>query len=128
MSNPSLSHVEPLKVDGVEFVPKGQAVKIRGKMTSRQPEASISPYLRRVHDEVCKLKLKELDVDVTELTFVNSSAIRLFVDWTMWAKGSTDEPLYEIVFHAKEGITWQRMTLSALTSLAPKVVRVKSVP
>lgn len=128
MSNPSLSHVEPLNVDGVEFIPKGHAVRIRGKMTSRQPEASIHPYLRRIHDEVCRLKLKEIDIDVTELTFVNSSAIRLFVDWTMWAKGSQDTPLYEIIFHAKEGITWQRMTLTALTSLAPKVVHVRSVP
>jgi hypothetical protein len=126
MSNSELSHVEQLNVDGVEFIPKGRCLRIRGKMTSRQPEASIQPYLKRIHEEVCRLKLASVEVDVTELSFVNSSAIRLFVDWTMWAKGTSDQPLYQLVFQAKEGITWQRMTLTALTSLAPAVVRVHS--
>jgi hypothetical protein len=128
MSNSALTHLEKLNVDGVEFIPMAAGVRIKGKMTSRQPEASIQPYLRKIHEEVCKLKLPSVDVDVTELSFVNSSAIRLFVDWAMWAKGTASEPLYKIVFQTKEGITWQRMTLTALTSLAPAVVRVQSNP
>lgn len=95
-------------------------------MTSRQPHPSIQTYLRTVHDEALKLKLASIDVDVTGLSFVNSSAIRLFVDWAMWAKGGGEAPLYQLVFLIKEGITWQRMTLTALTTLAPTVVRVEA--
>lgn len=126
MSKHPLSHLGGLDVDGVEIIPDGSVVRMRGKMTSRQPDPAIQTYLRSMHDEAQKLRLASIEVDVTGLSFVNSSAIRLFVDWAMWAKGSAETPLYQLVFHIKEGITWQRMTLTALTSLAPAVVRVEA--
>lgn len=126
MSKYSLSHLGGLDVDGVQIVPEGQAVRIRGKMTSRQPDPSVQSFFRKIHDEAQKLKVASIEVDVTGLLFVNSSAIRLFVDWAMWAKGGADAPIYQLVFHIKEGITWQRMTLAALTSLAPAVVRIEA--
>jgi len=127
MPKSSLSHIERLSVDGLEIETSDARVVLRGKMTSRQPEASIQPHIRKIHDAATELPLTDVEVDVTELSFVNSSAIRLFVDWAMWAKGTTDTPHYRLTFKAKEGITWQRMTLTALTSLAPTVVRVETV-
>lgn len=125
MSLPSWQ-TEPLTVDGVELLPQtGGTLRIRGKLTARQPSPLIQPFLRRLHDAAVKDRLSSVCVDVTELTFVNSSAIRLFVDWTMWAKGDAVEPCYTLVFRTTSRITWQRMTVAALTSLAPNVIKVE---
>ena len=121
--------IDPLSVDGVELLPQsGGALRIRGKLTARQPSPLIQPFLRRLHDAAVQLRLTSVSVDVTELTFVNSSAIRLFVDWTMWAKGDGAEPCYNLVFRTTGRITWQRLTIAALTALAPGVVRVEEAP
>jgi hypothetical protein len=124
---PQLSwQMEPLSVDGVDFVPQAPNVlRIKGKMTARQPSPLIQPYLRKLHDAAVQQGMASVNVDVTELSFVNSSAIRLFVDWTMWAKGDGATPRYGLVFRTTGRITWQRMTITALTNLAPGVVRVE---
>jgi hypothetical protein len=59
-------------------------------------------------------------VDVRELDFVNSSAIRLFVDWITWAESAK----YTLLFHTSADTSWQRISFSVLCSLAPNHVRV----
>jgi hypothetical protein len=131
-SESSSSHADSLRVEGVEIDASpsepgegGATRKIafRGRITSRQPDAQIQPFLRKIHDAAKAAQLSRVDVDVTELSFVNSSGIRLFVDWAMWAAEHKPGG-YRLRFLTKEGVTWQRMTLAALTSIAPGVVDV----
>ncbi|NUP11328.1 MAG: hypothetical protein HOW73_35225 [Polyangiaceae bacterium] len=136
----SLSSLSPLRIDGVEIevaekptdgdgggATARAAIVMRGRMTSRNPDASIQPFLKKVHEALCADKIDRVEVDVTDLGFVNSSAIRLFVDWAMWVKGEGDAPHYKLVFRTKEGIAWQRLTLTALTGIAPTCVEVQPV-
>jgi hypothetical protein len=126
-ANTTSSPIGLLDVEGVRIEAKivGDQVScsFRGQITSRQPDAAIAPYLRRVHTEAVRVLAQRVIVDVTELSFVNSSGIRLFVDWAMWAKND-GKKAYSLVFRTKEQVTWQRMTLVALTALAPDVVEI----
>ena len=84
----------------------------------------IQPYLRRIHEDARTKRLPKIEVDVTKLTFVNSSAIRLFVDWAMWVNEPTGAP-YKLVFRTRDGVAWQRLTLTALKSIAPSAIEVE---
>jgi hypothetical protein len=68
---------------------------------------------------------QELSVDVRGLTFVNSSAIRLFVDWSSWV-GAARERGYVLRFRTDRRITWQRTSFAVLQSLGGKAVSVTS--
>jgi hypothetical protein len=65
-------------------------------------------------------------VDVTGLTFVNSSSIRLFIDWAVWVKAETGHR-YQLTFRTNRQITWQTTAFAALTSLMKEVVSVERV-
>ncbi len=51
-------------------------------------------------------------VDVVDLKFVNSSAIRLFVDWATAVKNAGTP--YRLKFKGKRAVAWQRTAFMAL--------------
>lgn len=124
-----MSQIEQLVVPtheslGIEVVAP-DTLLLKGKITSRDPASEIGPFLRDVHEAAKKDGLSVLKVDVTELSFVNSSSIRLFVDWATWLK-TEDEPTYVLRFLTDRTITWQRTSFVALTALAKEVVTVQA--
>jgi hypothetical protein len=98
---------------------------LRGKITSRDPGSELGPFFRKVHEAAKQDRISELKIDVTELAFVNSSSIRLFVDWATWLKQEI-HPTYILRFITDRTITWQRTSFVALTALAKEVVAVQA--
>lgn len=124
-----MSHLENLEVvkhDGlaIELAPPG-TLALRGKITARDPGKDLGPFFRRVHEATKSDGLSELLVDVRELSFVNSSSIRLFVDWATWLKNES-RPSYVLRFRTDRKVTWQRTSFVALTALAKEVVTVQA--
>jgi hypothetical protein len=119
--------IEIPKIEGVvlELSPP-DTLRIKGTITRKEPSVDLSGFFKAVHRDAISRKLGEVCVDVTELTFVNSSSIRLFIDWAVWVKS---EPLHRYVlkFRTSRLITWQTTAFSALTSLMKEVVRVERI-
>jgi len=67
-------------------------------------------------------KRPSLTIDVRPLSFVNSSAIRLFIDVASRAQSAG----YALVFDIDSSITWHRLSFSVLKSLAPGCVVLRS--
>jgi hypothetical protein len=99
---------------------------MKGSITMRDPAASLSGFTRAVHDSAVGDGVKELKVDLSELSFVNSSGIRLFVDWATWLKGATTPP-YVLRFVTDRRITWQRTSFKVLTTMFGDVMQVAEV-
>src|SRR5688500_5036470 len=95
-----------------------------GKITLRDPAAELGPFFRAVHEAAKKDGLSTLTVDMAGLEFVNSSSIRLVIDWETWLKNEAP-PRYTLQFLMNRTITWQRTSLVALTALASDVVAVE---
>ena len=97
-------------------------VAFRGEIGTREADVKIVEQVGRVHAAARAASLPEVFVDIRELSFVNSSNIRIFVDWVMNAKGDGTVPPYKLHFIAKKTVSWQRLMLSALDALASDVV------
>ena len=124
-----LADLSPPKLPELRIaVEAPDTVKLVGTITSRDPTADLAPFLKRVHAAAVAEGLRSVNVDVAGLTFVNSSAIRLFVDWTTWAKQEPEASRYQLRFVSNHLVTWQKTTLMALKSLAPNVVTVALAP
>lgn len=125
MSQLAALQVPELDGVGIKFDRPSQ-LSLSGTITNLNPGTTLGPFLRDVHDAALADGLKQLSVDVTGLTFVNSSAIRLFIDWAIWLKGVPEASRYKLVFETDRTITWQRTSFLALRSLATGVVEIRS--
>lgn len=77
-------------------------------------------HLAEMHDRILADGCPVITADVQGLLFVDSSAIRLFVDWISRATYK-----YKIVFLIDPTTTWQRLSFSVLQSMAPDSVEVR---
>lgn len=120
-----LAQLAPHESDGLSIkVSEQSAIVMAGKITSLDPSAAVQPYLKSVHAAALADKATQVIVDVRQLSFVNSSAIRLFIDWATWVKSSAAP--YRLVFMTDKAITWQRTSFVAIKSLAGAVIEVRS--
>lgn len=121
----SLTKLERLKLDDFSIdVESPSRVKISGSIATRDPDPAIASHIRRLHAAAMEDGLKRVEVDIRDLSFVNSSGIRVFVDWALQARGADGNPAYRLRFLVRRKYTWQRMSLVALESLATDVIEV----
>jgi hypothetical protein len=119
-----LSDLEPLELESLTIAPTGsKSVRMRGTITIRDPNERVRPYLRRVHEAAIHDQLSELHVDLMDLSFVSSSGLRLFIDWTIWLQ--KEPKRYRLVFFTNPRLTWQRTSFGALCSMASSVIDVR---
>ncbi len=104
-----------------------RGVTFRGTIALKDPGTALGRFMRDVHEAAVADGMSQVRVDVTALTFVNSSAIRLFVDWAQWVKGVEPEKRYKLHFVTDPQITWQKTSFVALRSLARDVLSVEAI-
>ena len=101
-------------------------LRLKGMITLKEPSQELSGFFRTLHAHVLARGLSEFFVDVTELTFVNSSSIRLFIDWAVWVQKQSNNS-YVLKFRTNRQVTWQQTAFSAMKSLMKDVVSVEQV-
>jgi hypothetical protein len=127
MTNATLQDVAPYVHEQLRVSAAGEhEVVLEGEITVRDPNADIQPHLRLIH-ECVRGRIPALYVDVTRLHFVNSSAIRLFLDWTAWLRAELPEARYRLVFRTSASLTWQSAAFPAIQLLGGDLVTVERV-
>jgi hypothetical protein len=101
-------------------------VKLSGTITQKDPSNDLAGFFKALHTAALADKLSEVRADVSGLTFVNSSAIRLFVDWATWVKNERGQR-YTLLFVTSRNVTWQKTSFMALMSLAKEVLKIEQV-
>lgn len=108
-----------------ELLPPG-TLRLGGTIACQDPGRRLGDFFKSVHQAATEDKLAEVCVDVTELTFINSSAIRLFVDWAIRVRDDAAHR-YTLKFQINRQITWQRTSFTALMSLTGGVLKIEHV-
>jgi len=102
------------------------SVVLRGDSDARDAGAALDEFLvRRVHPAVVQKGLKQLQLDVTGLEFLNSAGIKALVNWLLAIKVQPVPARYLIVLLFDEGITWQSKGLKPLACVAPSFLRLE---
>ncbi|MEI9941718.1 MAG: STAS domain-containing protein [Pseudomonadota bacterium] len=101
-------------------------VKLSGTITQKDPASDLAGFFKALHTAALADKLTEVRADVSGLTFVNSSAIRLFVDWATWVKNERGQR-YTLRFITSRSVTWQKTAFLALMSLTKEVLAIEHV-
>jgi len=115
------SSLRPPDVANVEVRLSPEGITLLGSITTKEPDRSLGAFFRTVHDAALRSGLTELRVDVRGLGFVNSSAIRLFIDWAIWVSQPA-RTSYRLRFVRNPNVTWQRVSFPAIAQLAAEHV------
>ena len=113
-------------VPGLEVVVSAPNRVIMTGTITVQDGGGLSAFFRALHGRARENKLSEVELDVKGLRFVNSSAIRLFVDWATWVKNERGHR-YTLRFITSRNVTWQKTAFLALMSLTKEVLAIEHV-
>jgi hypothetical protein len=129
MSSPQ--PIAPLEVEGVSVVPQLQGavlhLRIAGAVEMRDPGDALNPYWNMVDEEARRRKLKQVELDVRDLNFMNSSGILTLVRWITRAKSHSAGDSYQLVLRYDRNVTWQRTSIPTLAKLAPSIVTASEI-
>jgi hypothetical protein len=98
-------------------------LRFEGTLASQQARVELKRNIAALHERIVAGGCATMIVDVQGLQFVDSSSIRIFVDWIACAS----EAKYKIVFLIDPTMTWQRLNFSALKSMATDAVEVREM-
>ena len=100
-----------------------EELTLSGTLTTPTAQAEFRKLLQDLHAHIVAAKTATFAVNVEALSFVNSSAIRAFVDWISRAAHAG----YTLAFKTSPSVTWHRLSFSVLKSLAPTTVEIVEV-
>jgi hypothetical protein len=115
-------NVSAIQGNGFSLVPLPglvPAVKFSGNGDA-QAVTPLDRFLKLLHKTLLDEQSTQIDVDLCELYFMNSSCLKAFVSW-IYKVNTTGRP-YQIHLQMNPRQPWQRRSLEPLKRLAPLVV------
>jgi hypothetical protein len=98
-------------------------LRFEGTLAGPHARIELKRNVAALHERIVAGRCAMMIVDVAGLQFVDSSAIRIFVDWIALASDAK----YKIVFLIDPTMTWQRLTFSALASMATDALEIREI-
>ena len=99
-------------------------IKFSGAIAFESGDNTFKDYLEKVHVHILNAGYKKVSVDIVDLDFLNSSAIKVMVDWVASVHKLYPEFQYKIIFIQKEASLWQEAITNTLVLLSPENVSV----
>lgn len=95
----------------------GIKVTIDGYIDIPHASEILLPYFLEIHSKIVELKIKLVEVDLTKLSFMNSSAIGSMVQWFSKIPRLSESEKYKMKILYTKNEVWQLMGLKALKKL-----------
>ena len=109
-----MSSLDPPKVEGCNIdCPSPTTLRLKGTIAGKDAINRLGPYFKSLHTQAAARGAEEFCVDVAEVTFANAAAIRLFIEWAVWAKGDKKR-IYVMRFRVSRSVGWQTTAFNAL--------------
>jgi len=87
-------------------------VKFAGKISARNPNEIFDPFFESLAQKLQENNIKHINLDTIELEYINSSAIRMFIDWINSVKKLPIDKRCNIKFLYNANSPWQESTFS----------------
>lgn len=104
----------------VQIVPSNDVIRlnIRGSFEVKNTNDVIALYFDSVHDKIINSNVRLIELDITGLSFINSSGIATLVSWFMKIPLLPDDKKYLITILFNSKVHWQNNGLQVLKKIA----------
>jgi|UniRef100_A0A7C3ELL9 hypothetical protein len=121
-------NIETIKQDkvtiDVQDIAEGIKIVVAGDIDMQDPSTLLDPLFDKVHNGAVSSGFKIVELDVTQLNFLNSSGIKAIAKWIMKLATVDAGKKYLIKIIQNKAIAWQATSLQTLTFLVPGSVNV----
>jgi hypothetical protein len=100
----------------------GNVVTLRGEIDQVSPKLFLAPFFEEIHASAVREGLHEVKVDIRQLHFLNSSAVKELIAWVLKRNRLPPGKKYVFEFVYDSSILWQRVTMPTLSQLDPDFV------
>ncbi|MCK4797363.1 MAG: hypothetical protein KAT05_08270 [Spirochaetes bacterium] len=107
-----------------EKIPAGIKVLFNGEIDVQNPDAVFLPYFDEIHDKMLENEIKDIELDFTNLTFMNSGGIKTLVKWITKVLVLPKNKKYKFRIIANSKISWQEASLQMLSRLSPGLIEI----
>lgn len=87
----------------------------------------LDQVLQCVHDQAVSRHLRQVDVNLKELEFMNSSCFKSFVSWIGRLQELPEGQQYRVRLLSDPNVIWQKRSLQALSCFAANLITVEHV-
>lgn len=116
--------IEPVSLSGINLYTENDVLVIKGKIDTSSPGDIMRPFLMEVHNQALAKNIKNIKVDIKELSYLNSSAISELSDWLLTLEELPDNKKYTIdIFCNLNKYEWQYSTMKTLQLLSPDFIK-----
>jgi hypothetical protein len=120
-------NIDPIDIDKFQMKAEGNTIYFIGVLSTRNPDALLGPFIEKVHNNVTQMNIKEIKVNLTELSFINSAGIRVLANWVIKNRQLPENKKYKIHFISNYQYAWQKNNMQALTLLNKEYTTVKTI-
>ena len=78
-------------------------------------DTQLETFLQGVHEELLGESIRQVDVDIRTLEFLNSSCFKGFITWIVRVRRMNPESRYQIRFISSANYPWQKRSLHAIS-------------
>jgi hypothetical protein len=89
-------------------------------------QPSFNQLLGRLHNACEQANVRQVNVDLIQLEFLNSSCFKSFITWIVALRRLPEEQRYHIRFRANPDLDWQR-SLQAISYFGGDLVSIEQV-
>ena len=118
--------ISPFHHPGVQILPKSTAKGIElefiGEISMENPSKVFFPHIEKIHQEALEHGASEVRLNLTKLSYLNSSGILMFMKWVKMIQGAPPDSRYMLHIVYSKTIVWQRVGMRTLRKMAPDVV------
>ncbi|MBN2440171.1 MAG: hypothetical protein JXJ04_02460 [Spirochaetales bacterium] len=123
-------NVENLVYDDITLIisdiTEGIKLSFQGSIDMEYPQQKLDGYFMKIHEELISNKIKNINCDFNQLSYINSSGIRCLVKWIVNLINIKDsEQKYIMDFYINKEYEWQVASLGFLSGLCPELIHIK---
>jgi len=106
----------------IQDLESGIRLIFEGLVDDKNPETLLSNFFEELHEKLIKFQCKEVEVDLKKLIFLNSSGIKVLIQWITKNASSPLEKRYKYVIKINPNFHWQGNSCNMLKMLIPDLI------
>ena len=106
----------------------GATLQLCGTLSLEDPMTLLRPFISRIHQEAAAAHVREVEVDIRQLDFMNSGSFKSLIYWIGLIQELPTAAQFSLRFLTSRAKRWQSTSLHALKCFGLELVHVAESP
>ena len=111
----------------VNDIPEGIEILFKGTIQDINPALYLNSFFNEVHTKMIEKSLQFVELNLTKLSFLNSSGIRCFILWVTQIPKTPEIKRYHLKIKINKEFLWQENSFNLFKSIEPYFISIEKI-